>query len=117
MFLLTLSAIAAVLPVPREHVLTDTAIAAMLPVLSEHVLTDTVTYSCCVACALRAYCDVPWDSTTPSRRWAPVKTLEEKADPIALNTPEKRYELAAEDWQVCESYLLVCMCVCTRARM
>ena len=49
----------------------------------------------------RSYEEVPWDNMLPAKQWAPVSTLEERPDMISQTYPLKRYDPAAQEWQVC----------------
>jgi hypothetical protein len=43
---------------------------------------------------------VPWDNMLPPKTWDPVSTLEDRPDMISQRWTLKRYDPAAQEWQV-----------------
>ena len=49
---------------------------------------------------VRGYEEVPWDNFLPSKLWPPVSTMESKPDNVSQRWHNKRYDQAAQEWQV-----------------
>lgn len=49
---------------------------------------------------IRGYEEVPWDAVLARKQWAPLSTLEGKADPVMHCLNDGRYDPSAKEWQV-----------------